>query len=70
MKVGDLVKWIGFPGACDKGVRATGPDMPGIIISMTRRAYRLPPRLDVLWGDGSVGRNLYVDTVEVINENR
>jgi len=64
MNPGDLVKWIGFPGA-------TIPidEKYGIII---KKIYTHLPessdRLNVLWGDGTVGRNLYQETIEVISE--
>ena len=40
MKVGDLVKWIGFPGACEEGVKATSPGSEvGIVISIDNLLY-------------------------------
>jgi len=68
ISVGNLVKWIGYPGACERGILATGPDVTGIIICIARRQHRVPPRVDVLWGDGTIGRGLYVSTIEVISE--
>lgn len=70
MKIGDIVKWIGFPGADAKGIRATGPNVPGIIISMYVKSYRMPPRIDVMWGDGTIGRQLYMQTIKVIGKDK
>ena len=67
MKVGDMVMWIGFPGADKAGVLATGPDVPGIIIEVYCPTYRQPLRVSVAWGDGTVGEMLYPQTIEVIN---
>ena len=64
MNPGDLVKWVGFPGA-------TIPleEKYGIVI---KKVYTHLPensdRLNVLWGDGTIGRNLYQETIEVISE--
>ena len=69
MKVGDLVKWIGFPGADLEGVRITGPSCVGIVIR-TRPTPSLSPlaNVDVAWSDGTIGRKLYPQTLEVVNE--
>jgi len=69
MKVGDLVKWIGYPGADAAGIKATGPEEAGIILSISKRTYRSPPRIDVMWGNGTVGRNLYIQTIELITSD-
>lgn len=69
MKVGDLVRWIGFPGASPKGVEITGPvDHVGIVI----RVYRIQgtTRVNVAWGDNTIGTMIYPATVEIVNENR
>ena len=69
MKVGDLVKWIGFPGADPEGVKITGPSCVGIIIR-TRRSpdFSKVTTIDVAWSDGTIGRKLYPQTIEVVNE--
>ena len=66
MKVGDLVKWIGFPGATLPPSR-TGPKNPGIIVKVYKDREGRIGRLDVAWGDGSFGNMLYPGTVEIIN---
>jgi len=68
MKVGDLVRWIGFPGADAKGVRATGPNSIGIIVQVYNVSNQLgrAHRVDVMWADGSKGDKLYPQTVEVV----
>ena len=73
MKVGDLVKWIGFPrpvvpGASEEGVKITGPDCHGIIIKIYR--VGASTRVDVLWADNTFGDALYPQTIEVISGNR
>ncbi len=65
MREGDLVKWIGFPGADKKGIRATGPNCLGLIIKrVVIDGYR---RYNVAWSDGSIGSLLYEQTLEVVN---
>ena len=74
MKEGDLVKWIGFPGASVPPER-TGPLALGIIICIRRylRSWDVDgdyePRYEVAWGDGTIGTNLYEQTIEVVNGN-
>ena len=76
MQVGDLVKWIGFPGANVGGINATGPgDCFGIIVKIqeidNNLSFELKPiRLDVLWSKGIIGRGLYPQTVELVVESR
>ena len=68
MKVGDLVKWIGFPGATLSPSR-TGPVEAGIIIKIYALGQlESDERIDVMWGDYKVGTGLYPETIEVINE--
>ncbi len=68
MKEGDLVKWIGFPGASIEE-----PEKIGIIIFARRflNSWDVDgsheSRYDVAWGDGSIGSNLYEQTIEVVN---
>ena len=65
MKVGDIVRWLGFPGADKRGIRITGPDCSGIILKIHERGtYKF--RVDVQWGDGTFGDCLYPETIEVI----
>ena len=65
MQPGDLVKWVGFPGATIEPA-----EKYGIIIS---KMYMHNPgntdRINVLWGCGKIGKHLYQETVEVISDN-
>ena len=76
MKVGDIVRWIGFPGASPKGVKITGPRSTGIIVKIYSRCedddtmYVGGTRIDVAWADGVIGDKLYPQTLEGINESR
>ena len=68
MKLGDLVKWIGFPGS-------TIPieEKYGIVIKKTCDPVLHPAsnkRVDVLWADGTIGNKLYQETIEVVSESR
>lgn len=68
MKPGSLVKWIGFPGATKEP-----EEMYGIVLSMTifnKAAYNEDRRLTILWSNGKIGKSLYPETIEVINESR
>ena len=70
MKVGDLVRWIGFPGATVHP-NTSGPTSIGMIVNVWNSTYNdYDKRIDVLWGEGKVGRGLYPQTLEVINETR
>ena len=69
VKVGDLVKWIGYPGASHVENLITGPITAGIIIAKYQGSFELY-RYDVAWGDGSIGSMLYEETIEVISANR
>ena len=65
MKVGDVVKWIGFPGAT-MAPKFSGPSTIGIVVEVI--CYRPRGlRVSVSWGDGTMGENLYAETLEVIN---
>jgi len=70
VKVGDLVKWIGFPGATTSPEK-TGPTALGIIIAInkTKILMHTAEKIDVAWGDGTIGRNLYPGTITVINKS-
>ena len=70
MKVGDIVQWIGFPGATAEGVKITDPGGTGIIVQIYETGvYKF--RIDVLWRDGTFGNFLYPQTLEVITgENK
>ena len=68
MRVGDIVKWVGFPGADERGVRITGPDCTGIVVKIHERGV-YSHKVDVQWGDGTFGDGLYPETIEVINES-
>ena len=66
MKIGDLVKWIGFPGAT-LGPELTGPKVFGIIVSMEQDTLNDNSRINVAWGDGTFGWMLYPGTIEVVS---
>lgn len=67
MKVGDIVQWVGFPGADTKGVQITGPTCSGIVVKIYESGvYKF--RVDVQWGDGTFGDCLYPQTIEVVDE--
>ena len=67
MKVGDLVRWIGFPGAT-LGPELSGPSAAGMIVRVFGEGYSDQERIDVAWGDGTIGTWLYPETIEVISE--
>ena len=71
MLEGDIVKWIGFPGADPQGVKITAPacKSTGIVIKIYEATVVSGRRLDVLWADGSIGKMLYPETIEVVNED-
>ena len=70
MRVGDLVRWIGFPGASIHPSRS-GPTSLGIVIKMWTSPHNAQDdRVDVLWGEGRIGKGLYPQTLEVIDECR
>ena len=70
MSVGDLVVWIGFPGASIHPSR-TGETSVGMIVKIWKSTFNEnDERIDVLWGSGKIGRGLYPQTIEVINESR
>ena len=63
LKVGDLVKWIGYPGADKEGVKITGPRCDtGVVVKLIQR-HNTIERLDVYWSDGTFGIGLYPQTV-------
>ena len=67
MKLGDLVKWIGFPGA-------TIPieEKYGIVIKKTRDPVLHPAsnkRVDVLWADGTIGNKYQYQLLITQNKN-
>lgn len=65
MKVGSLVRWIGFPGATVRP-ELTGPTGIGIIIEIYADGVNYVGRVDVLWSDGALGKKLYPQTIEVV----
>ena len=67
MKVGDMVRWIGYPGA-SQPPHETGPSTVGIIVSV-RKHWNFK-RVTVAWGDGTFGNQLYPKTLEVVHEAR
>ena len=66
MKVGDLVRWIGYPGATSPVNSLGGGEGIGIVLEVGIRTPMTPKRYDVLWSDGSIGRNLYAQTIEEV----
>lgn len=68
MQVGDIVKWIGYPGSSLPSTQ-TGPNTLGMIVKVWRSQYNdHNMRIDVMWGDGRKGNGLYPQTLEVICE--
>ena len=71
MKLGDLVKWIGFPGST-----ILVEEKYGIIIKKIPAKKEFCHwgsdniRFDVLWSNGRIGKMLYSETVEVVSESR
>ena len=66
MNVGDLVRWIGFPGASSpNNILGKGQGV-GIIVAERAYVHVEDFRYDVLWKDGTIGYNLYPQTIEVI----
>jgi hypothetical protein len=66
MEVGDLVKFIGFSFK-------RGFDSPmGIVVRLAKAddGYSHEIVADVLWGDGNIGKGLYLNTLEKVNEKR
>ena len=64
MNIGDLVKWIGFPGA-SQPPENTGSSNPGIILEIAIDMSG-NKRITVLWPDQTIGRNLYEQTIETV----
>ena len=62
--VGDLVKWVGFPGA-SLPPEITGPVEYGLVCKLYRDNSG-NTRVDVHWGDGTIGHSLYANTIEVV----
>ena len=70
MRVGDIVRWIGFPGA-SVDPSTTGPTTIGLIIKVWSSSFNeYDTRINVLWASGKMGNGLYPETVEVVNEGR
>ena len=70
MKVGDAVRFIGFPGASNPFNSKLHPlesKTIGLIIA-ARRDNSGNLRLCVYWSNGAVGNYLYEETLELINE--
>ena len=66
--MGDVVKWIGFPGA-SLPPEKTGPSCVGIVVTLHHFGIKGDDvRADVSWGDGSFGNMLYPQTIEVVSE--
>ena len=66
MQLGDLIKWKGFDSVRNH-LTIKMPDSIGLIIE----EYLIDgeKRFDVAWQDGTFGRLLYEQTIELINEN-
>jgi len=65
MKVGDLVKYVGW----DMKKHPSKKDHIGVIISIQRDWSGMDVRYNVQWGSGNIGTNLYHSTLEIINES-
>lgn len=75
MRVGDIVRWIGFPGAdphdVNKIIKRVYGDFgkTGIVLKIYEAGvYKF--RVDVQWGDGTFGECLYPQTIEVVSGDR
>ena len=66
LKVGDAVKWIGFPGA-SRPAHFSGPRELGIIVDKIETEFF--PRYTVLWPDGRIEKE-WTEDVEVMNASR
>ena len=67
LNVGDLVKWVGYPGADEEGVKITGPRCDtGVVVKLIQR-HNTIERLDVSWSDGTLGTGLSPQTVERVS---
>ena len=63
MNIGDLVKWIGYPGSSTPP-EISGPSECGIIVDVYLVAgYK---RYTIAWGDGTLADRVYPQTIEVI----
>ena len=71
MTKGDLVRWIGYPGA-NVDPRMTGPSGIGIIIATheAEKVFYKEPSYTVAWSDGTIGTNLHPITLERVDEKR
>ena len=65
MKVGDVVMFVGFPGARVARTDRLGLNPIGIILHV-HKYLEFESRYDILWPDGSVGKRLYEETIELI----
>ena len=81
MQVGDVVMFVGFFWEQNENKkhfqhhktlpsdRGSGVGKIGIVVSMTKfTAYgQTENRVDVAWSDGTIGRALYENTLEVVS---
>ena len=58
MKLGDVVKFIGFENYRHKEL----DNYYGIVIAISRK------RVDVLWGTGIIGRKLFQETLAIVSQ--
>jgi len=65
MKVGDLVKWVGWGISQNQGEVGIVINVSPTTVSATM-AGRRELRYDVLWGGGKIGKRLYMSTLEVV----
>jgi hypothetical protein len=66
MKVGDLVRYVGW----DLKKYPNEKEHIGVIISMHNDWSGLDMRYHVQWGNGRIGINLFHKTLELVNESR
>ena len=67
MKIGDAVRFIGFENHRDPNHDYSSV---GIIIGWVICDVHADKRFSVAWPNGTFGRWLYPETLEVISENR
>tara|TARA_Y100000034_G_C6886549_1_gene407132 strand:+ start:2068 stop:2271 length:204 start_codon:yes stop_codon:yes gene_type:complete len=67
MKVGDAVRFIGFEDHRDPNHDYS---LVGIIVQWVICDVHADKRFNVAWPDGTFGRWLYPETLEVVSESR
>ena len=64
MKIGDLVKFVGYPQhRCEKSCDQLEI---GIVVGVWVSTLNNEKRFDVVWGNEAYGRGLFRETLEII----